>query len=104
MKKRIEEVMEKASKGPFSVPEKLGYPVSVIGSEHCLMCNANGENQDIAVLNAALIAHSLNNLGPMLEALKEATSMIRAEWIEDSASTIMRCEKAIEAASQVEVG
>ena len=101
MKKPIEEVIEKAAKGEARVTERGD--IYIDGYFVASTCDNGGLINQVDDANAALIAHCLNNFGPMLEALKEATNMIRAEWIEDSASTIIRCEQAIESASTVEV-
>ena len=107
MKKRIEEVMEKASKGPFEVD---GSGCKVIGENYYKIarCNVVGDSMPINAeredANAALIAHCLNNFGPMLEALRRLESIARdtigSDWAVSNVCD--QAAKAIEAASQVE--
>jgi hypothetical protein len=111
---KIEELMEKADKGPFKFYERKHFSeIQIPFSDGSWL--DNGHNHSIAMchgpdkgkFNAALILHCLQSFGPMLEALEEAErelERLREYVMVDSFnSALHNTSKAIESASTVEV-
>ena len=92
----IHELREKASKGPYRL--KRGTDIYADGYFVGDVLSSNGNAYELDKANAQLIAHTLNNFFPLLEALEDLVSVM--DW---EGAKMAKAKNVIEKASYVEV-